>query len=180
VPVCIALLRGINLGRTARISMGDLRGVFTGLGHTDVTTYLQSGNVVFTSAGPDLAGLAGDIETAISGELHLDVRVLVRSGPEMADVVAANPFAAEEDDPTLLHVTFLAEQPDPAAVAEFAAPAGEPSRYAIAGREVFLHCPNGYGRSKLSNAFIERRLKVTATTRNWRTTTRLRDMAAGG
>ena len=178
MPMYVALLRGINLASRVRVQMTDLRRIVTGLGHTDVTTYLQSGNVVFRSATVDADQVERDIEQAIAAELGLDIAVLLRTGAQLAKVVAANPFADEEKDVTKLHVTFLADKPAPSLVEAFTAPAGEPTRYAIVGREVFLHCPNGYGRSKLSNAYVEKKLKVPATTRNWNTTMKLRDMAA--
>jgi uncharacterized protein (DUF1697 family) len=176
MPMYVALLRGINLAGRNRVSMVDLRRIVAALGHTDVATYLQSGNVVFAGAEPDTAKIVQDLEGRLAAELGLHITVLLRSGAQLARLPAANPFAAAEDDLTKLHVTFLAAEP--AAPEEFAAPAGEPARFAIVGREVFLHCPQGYGRSKLSNAYIERKLKVAATTRNWKTTTKLREMTA--
>ncbi|MGH3740603.1 MAG: DUF1697 domain-containing protein [Micromonosporaceae bacterium] len=173
----VALLRGINLGAHARVGMADLRQLFADLGHTDVTTYLQSGNVVFASSRRAPAPLEAEISERIHDQLGLAVGVLVRTADEMADVVAGNPFLESESDLAKLHVTYLGGAPDPEAVESFAAPPGEPARFAIAGREIYLHCPEGYGRTKLNNAFIERKLGKTATTRNWRTTAKLHQLA---
>ena len=173
----VALLRGINLAGRTRVGMAELRRLFTDLGHADAQTYLQSGNVVFTSSSRSPDRLARDIEKRIADQLGLPVEVLLRSAHELAGVAAGNPFSAEEDDPSKLHVTFLADRPGSRTAKQFAAPAGEPARFAILGREVFLHCPQGYGRSKLSNAYIERKLDVRATTRSWKTVSRLVELS---
>ena len=143
---------------------------------TDVSTYVQSGNVVFES--PDTAGaLVGAIERGITSAFGLQVAVLVRSTRELAKVVATNPFVAQGADPAHLHVTFLVEKPEPARVRDLPARALAPEQLAVRGREVYLHLPNGYGRTKLNNAFVEKQLGVTGTTRNWRTVTTLADLA---
>jgi uncharacterized protein (DUF1697 family) len=175
----VALLRGINLAANTRISMPDLRRLFTGLGHEDVQTYVQSGNVVFTSPSRQPTRLARDIERRIADDLGMNVSVLVRTGDELAKVRKANPFLDREKDPTKLHVTFLAEKPKPAQVDRLERPKGEPAEFSLVGREVYLLCPNGYGRTKLNNAYIEKRLGVAATTRNWKTVTNLCDLASG-
>lgn len=171
----VALLRGINLGSINKIKMADLTRLFAGLGHDDVRTYLQSGNVVF-SAGADPEKLAEPIEKAILDELGLTVTVLLRTGPDLTKVLRANPYLDRQDDPTKLHVTFLAEAPDPDSSA-VPVPGGESAEFTLTGREVYLHCPDGYGRTKLNNAFFEKKLGVAATTRNWRTVVALHDMA---
>jgi len=171
-----ALLRGINLGSHAKIRMPDLKRLFLDLGHADVQTYLQSGNVVFTSTGKDASRLAGEIERRITRDLGLAVPVLLRTGPELADVVAKNPFLREQADPATLHVTFLADEPDGERLASLDPAAYAPDAFAVAGREVYLHCPHGYGRTKLNNTFFERRLGVVTTTRNWKTVTKLREL----
>jgi uncharacterized protein (DUF1697 family) len=172
-----ALLRGINLGSNTTIKMEDLRQLFMRLGYSDITSYLQSGNVVFASPAGQPQQLANDIEGRIASDLSLAVPVLIRTGDDLQEIVTANPFLDRQSDPTKLHVTFLAKvPPDPGKLDR---PNGETAVFEIAGREVYLHCPDGYGRTKLSNAFIERRLGVAATTRNWRTVCRLRDLVIG-
>jgi uncharacterized protein (DUF1697 family) len=174
-----ALLRAINLGSRARVSMPGLRALVEGLGHDDVATYLQSGNVVFSAAGGNSARIAAGIRARIAEELDLDVAVLVRSAADLARVAKGNPFADRERSGDELHVTFLEDQPDAAKAAALAAPANEPAEFALEGREVYLFCPDGYGRTKLNNALFEKRLGVAATTRNWRTVRALADMTAG-
>jgi uncharacterized protein (DUF1697 family) len=175
----VALLRGINVGGRTRVGMDDLRRLFDALGHADVKSYLQSGNVLFTSPAEDSSRLAGDVERRIAKELGLTLTVLLRTADDLAQVVDNNPFLDRETDPATLHVTFLADAPHPERVARLERPRGEPDDFSLAGRELYLHCPNGYGRTKLNNAYVERRLGLAATTRNWRTVTTLCDLASG-
>ena len=170
----VALLRGINLRQHNKISMAELRELFLALGCEDVATYVQSGNVVFKSSATGTTALMQSIEERITRDLGLDVRVLVRTKRELAKIVAGNPFA--DRDPAKLHVTFLADAPDRARVQELGTKDAGADELRVAGREVYLHCPNGYGRSKLSNAWFETQLGVAATTRNWRTVTKLAEL----
>jgi uncharacterized protein (DUF1697 family) len=174
----VALLRGVNVGGR-KVVMSDLRRVFVELGHSDVTTYLQSGNVVFRSPVDQPVRLAGDIEERIAENLAVSVTVLVRTGADLDRVVAGNPFGGPTADLTKLHVTFLAEPPDPGRLVRLQPESGEPDEFSVSGREVYLRCPNGYGRTKLNNAFFERRFGVAATTRNWNTVTKLRELLGG-
>ncbi|MGN9778781.1 DUF1697 domain-containing protein [Micromonospora sp. H33] len=174
----VALLRGINVGGV-RLAMADLRRLVADLGHQDVKTHLQSGNVVFGSTVRDADVLARGIERALADELGLTVPVLVRSGREMAAVAGGNPYADREDDPTRLLVAFLATAPETSAVAGLTVPGGETVAFTVTGREVFLHYPDGgYGRSKFTNAYLEKKLGVVATTRNWRSVRALAELTA--
>ena len=174
----VALLRGVNVG-TTRIAMADLRRLVADLGHQDVQTYLQSGNVVFTSTAKATGKLAEGIERAIADELGLSVPVLVRSGAELTAVIEGSPYADRQDDPTRLLVAFLATAPAKAKVAALTVPGGENVEYTVAGREIHLHFPDGgYGRSKFTNAYLEKQLGVVATSRNWKSVRALRDLAA--
>ncbi|MCI4064535.1 DUF1697 domain-containing protein [Micromonospora sp. R77] len=174
-----ALLRGVNVGST-RLAMADLRRLVADLGHTDVRTYLQSGNVVFGSPVTDPVELARGIERVLADELGLRVPVLVRSGAELAAVTTASPYAKQQDDPTRLLVAFLSAPPPAARVAELTAPTGENVEYTVDGREIHLHFPDGgYGRTKFTNTHLEKKLGVVATTRNWKSVCALRDLTAG-
>ncbi|MBM0274668.1 DUF1697 domain-containing protein [Micromonospora tarensis] len=173
----VALLRGVNVG-TTRLAMADLRRIVSDLGHEDVKTYLQSGNVAFGSTVRDAEKLAAGIERALADELGLTVPVLVRSGRELAAVAGGNPYADREDDPTRLLVAFLATPPKPAAADALAVPGGENVSFTVTGRQVFLHyVDGGYGRSKFTNAYLEKKLGVVATTRNWKSVRALAEMA---
>ena len=172
----VALLRGINVGRQ-QIGMEELRALFVSLGHEDVTTYLRSGNVIFRSAIDEASELAARIEGRIAEKLGLGVAVVMRSASELAEVVDKNPFLGGRANPSSLHVTFLADAPGPSTVPRIDATPFAPDELVVVDREVYLHCPEGYGKTKLSNAFFERHLGVVATTRNWRTVTKLAELA---
>ncbi|MDQ6617660.1 MAG: DUF1697 domain-containing protein [Actinomycetota bacterium] len=177
----VALLRGVNVSGHNPVAMKDLRALCQALPADHVETYLQSGNVVFRSAVADPERLSAAIEARIRSLMGLDVAVLVRSSEELDRVVAGNPFVTGDRDRSQLYVTFLATPPDSGRVAALSAsPAASGSdAYRLGRREVYLSCPGGYGRTKLNNAFFERKLGVVATTRNWRTVTTLAQMAQG-
>src|SRR5215210_6222258 len=172
----VALLRGINLGSRNKVAMADLRELFAAVGAEDVTTYVQSGNVVCKSRD-GAAELAAAVEKEIGRRLGLDVTVLVRTKAEVAKVLRGNPFLKAGEEPATLHVTFLAEMPPRARVGKLDPERGGGDRFRVVGRDVYLHCPNGYGRSKLTNAYFEKELGVGATTRNWKTVTKLAELA---
>ena len=172
----IALLRAINVGGTGMLPMMELSALCTDLGFENVRTYIQSGNVVFRTRRRDLETLANEIRSAIGAETGHPVTVVLRTARELAQVVGSNPFM-DGRDPRTLHVTFLAQSPDPIRIAAIAPAIALPDEFRGVGQEVFVACPNGYGRTTLNNAFFERRLGVAATTRNWRTVTMLARMA---
>ena len=178
----IALLRGVNVGNNA-LRMEHLREMLAGLGFADVRTYLQSGNALFSAQGaPD--GLAAAIERAVSKATRLPVSVLVRTPAQLKRVIAANPFleAANGEAKALhktLHVTFLASPAPKAGIVALDNIQAGGDRSHVTGAEAYLCCPNGYARSKLTNAALERALGVRATTRNWNTVTALCAMAGG-
>lgn len=168
-----SLLRGVNVGGHNRVAMTSLRALYEGLGCTGVETYVQSGNVVFSSPlDPDRIGF--DVEGAIRREFGLEIRVLGRTHRELERIVAADAFAGA--DPASRHVVFLSEALPPETADALRDAASGREEVVVAGREVHLHLPDGMGRTKLSQALIERRLRVIATARNWRTVTRLRDL----
>ena len=174
----VLLLRGINVSGRNRLPMADLRALVAALGFGDVTTYLQSGNLVCTSDDP-ADEVAAAVAAALSGELGLSVPVVGRTAAAWGAVVAGNPLARLDDDPKKLHVTFLDGVPDPQRVVALSeeAAAFAPERIEVVGTEAFLHCPGGYGEARLSNTFLEKRLGRVATTRNWRTVLALADLA---
>jgi uncharacterized protein (DUF1697 family) len=172
LPTYVALLRGINVSGRNKIAMSDLRDLFETLGHADVRTYIQSGNVVFGAKTGSPAGVRSAIEKRIADNFGLGVTVLLRTRAELAMVLKHNPFGAEA------HVTFLDDVPDRVRVAAIDASKYAPDALAVHGREVFVRCPNGYGRTKIHNTFFERALATRATTRNWKTVTKLAEWAA--
>lgn len=176
MPVFVALLRGINVGGHARVAMPALREWLEALGYEHVRTYLQSGNVVFSTSERSASRISKSISDAIEKELDLTVPVLIRSSDEMERVLSGNPFINDKREAAHLHVTFLAEKPSADRASAFRAPEGQTDELVLIDQEVYLHCPGGYGKTKLNNTFIERRLAVTATTRNWKSVTRLAEM----
>jgi uncharacterized protein (DUF1697 family) len=176
MPRQIALLRGINLGARNRVSMPELRELLAGLGHEDVQTLLQSGNVVLTS---DETGeqLEQSLERAIAGELGVESRVIVRTARELAGVVKRNPLADVADDPKRYQVSFLDGELGADALARLEAAAAPAERFVVAEREVYAWHPAGVARSQLWTLLAGRSLGVTATARNWRTVTALLELA---
>ncbi len=170
-----ALLRGINIGARKRIAMPTLRRIVESLGHEDVETYLQSGNVVFAPGRDAPDDLAAQLEQAIAAETGLDVPVIVRTGDELAAVVESSPYAV--DDPTKVVVVFLGEAVEPAALGLGDLVAYLPDELTARGRELYVSVPNGQARSKLMEALTKRRLPTTVTVRNWRTVAALAELA---
>ncbi len=179
MPVYIAMLRGINVSGQNIIRMEDLRRICTGLGLRNVETYAQSGNVVFLTRATPPSALENRISAGLSQDRGLSVRVLVETLDEMVGVVAGNPFPREKGiDVSKLHVTFLSAPVPRRALKNLEALHKQSDRFYIGRREIYLYCPDGYGRSKLSNATLEKALSVGGTTRNWRTVTALLEMAS--
>jgi uncharacterized protein (DUF1697 family) len=176
MTTCIALLRGINVGNNA-LRMERLRALLAELGFGDPRTYLQSGNAVFTAAGP-AAKLARLIEAKLAGETRLPVSVFIRTPAQLKRVIDTNPFLKETGvDARFLHVTFLARPVSNAGLAVLGATPSGADRWHAAGEEICLHCPGGYGRTKLNNTAIEKLLATRATTRNWNTVAALYEMS---
>ncbi len=173
----VALLRGVNVGGRS-VPMRELRELFRGLGHTDVATYIQSGNVLFDSPRDDPSALADEIRGAIAAELGHRVTVLLRTPSALRRILAHNPYATRGET-NRLYVTFLDGAPDPALLTDLDTAAEGADECTLHGHEIYVWCPTGYGRTVLSNEFFERRLKIAATTRNWRTVTRLAELAGG-
>jgi uncharacterized protein (DUF1697 family) len=171
-----ALLRGVNVSGRNRVDMLTLRARLGEAGYRDVTTYIQSGNVVFSTAARAEAELVRALEAELRGAFGLEITVLIRTGPQLRRVATQNPWLEQRGDPSALHVTFLAAPPPRAQVRALAARAAGPDDAVVVGREVYLRCPNGYGKTKLNNAHLERVLGVPATTRNWKTVLTLREL----
>ena len=175
----VALLRGINVGGKHSLPMVDLRAMFETAGCRDVRTYIQSGNVVFAANGSLAARVPAMMARAIEERFEFAAPVVVRSAAELADVVRHNPFVEEGGGDSGLHVMFLATPPDASRVAALDPDLSPPDRFVVRGRDIYLACPNGIGRSKLNTQYFDSRLATTSTIRNWRTVQALLDMAGG-
>jgi uncharacterized protein (DUF1697 family) len=181
MPVYAALLRGINIGGHNKLPMAELRELCSGLGLGDVATYIQSGNVVFSSALVDTVELTTSLERAIATAFGFKVPVVLRSARQLGAVVEANPFVKAGKAAAVLSVGFLAGVPEPDRVTALlgdplASPPEGGDEFAVVGQEVFLHHPNGYGRTKLTNSYFDRRLGTFMTVRNWKTVAVLVEM----
>src|SRR5690242_6086296 len=143
----VALLRGINVGGKT-LPMATVKNAFAELGHTDVRTYLQSGNVVFTPKGSSAARVASALEQELERRSGLNVSVLLRTAAQMKAIGKAHPYARHAADLGKLHVTFLSATPPKAKVRALAAPAGETGVFTVKGAEVYVHTPGGYGTTK--------------------------------
>jgi uncharacterized protein (DUF1697 family) len=175
------MLRGINVGGHHKVPMSDLRQLYGELGMSDVATYIQSGNVVFSSARDDEKGLASELEHAMRKAFGFDVPVVLRAAGDLTSAVRSNPFVDGGVDASVMSVGFLDAVPEQARVRALgddplATPPPGGDEFYIRGREVYLHHPNGYGRSKLTNGFFDRRLGTMMTVRNWRTVLTLVEM----
>jgi uncharacterized protein (DUF1697 family) len=181
VATHIALLRGINVGGRNKVAMADLRAVVAGLGHTDVATYIQSGNVLFSSGETDTEALATALEKAIADSLGVRPAVVVLSRDGLEQAVRDNPYPGEPN-PKLVHAVFFRGQVPPGAADAIEAGqrraaerGGGQDSAQIVGGAVYLHTPGGFGRSELSEFLLGRSASplATGTARNWSTVTKL-------
>jgi uncharacterized protein (DUF1697 family) len=172
------LLRGVNLAGKRQLAMAELRRVLESLGYTAVSTHLRSGNAVITGDDEDPDRVAATIHDALAAQLSLRSAVQVRTGKELAEVIAANPFPEHESEPAKLHVAFLSAQPSTAAYQALDPARFAPDEARLGDRALYLWFPNGAGRSKLTMPALDR-MKVEATARNWNTVLALARMTAG-
>ncbi len=170
MSIYVAMLRGINVGGQKIVKMENLRALFEALGFRRVRTYVQSGNVIFEASRTSPDSLSKNIKKKILSDYGFSVPLILRTLGEMKKIVNDNPFLKERGiDDSKLHVTFLSELPAETTLRKLDALNSLPDQFRIRSREVYLYCPNGYGRTKLSNSAFEKLLSVEATTRNWKT-----------
>ena len=173
----IAILRGINVSGKKLIKMEELRKYLHDIKLKDVKTYIQSGNIVFNYPPTNQKVLATIIADKIKKEYALEVPVIVLSSIEMKSIAANNPFVNDRgEDTSKLAVTFLSDEPDVEKLKILYTLKDYPNEFIIAGKVIYLLCPNGFSNSKLTINFIENKLKITASSRNWNTVVRLLGM----
>jgi uncharacterized protein (DUF1697 family) len=174
----ISILRGINVSGQKLIKMDTLKKMYEKLNCDNVKTYVQSGNVIFSAKEKDTQELEKVISSQIEKEFGFDVPVIVLNVKTFETIIENNPFGKGNlKETAFLHVTFLADNPsefDKEKIVEKKQPSEE---VAFTPNAVYLYCPNGYGKTKLNNNFLENKLKVKATTRNWKTTNELLKLA---
>jgi uncharacterized protein (DUF1697 family) len=162
-----------------RLAMPELKESFLALGYTDVATYIQTGNVIFTSPSRSASKLEVAIEQQLASSFGSTPKVILRTIPELVGVVATSPYPDRGADPSRHHVTFLAAAPSKQSLATFDPPKSGRDELTIIGREVYVHTPDGYANTKLTGTYLERHLGVSSTTRNWNTVTKLSALAGG-
>ncbi len=174
----ISILRGINVSGQKKILMNELKILFEKEGFKNIVTYIQSGNVIFEAGKKTPQQLAQTISKAIEKQYGFEVPVIVRSIDVLQKLIASNPFLKTKNVPVeKLHVTFLSETPAAAELKVLQTFDHSPDQFEVIDQEVFLYCPESYGETKLSNKFFENKLKITATTRNWKTVNTLLALA---
>lgn len=178
MAVMIAFLRGVNVGNNI-LRMERLREFCAEIGMQNVRTYVQSGNVIFDAEG-GVTHWADKLQKRLFGETRLPVPVIVRTPADLKRTLENNPFLKERGmDVTRLHVTMLAKVSAKSVLRSLASQIERycgGDRYILSGRDIYLHCPNGYGQSKLTNGLFEKFLNVRATTRNWNTLNNIFEM----
>jgi uncharacterized protein (DUF1697 family) len=172
----IALLRAINVANR-QVPMAQLRDLMADLGYSDVKTYVQSGNVVFTGPDDEPQAVERRLASALADAFGFEIPVMVRTRDELAAVVDANPLRDVASEPARHHVLFLASEADPERLGEIDLEAFAPETFALRGRELYLWTPGGIGRSPLAKELSDKRLGVAATARNWRTVEKLLALA---
>ena len=178
MSVKVTFLRGVNMAGHCTIKMADLLSLYKKLGFKDAVNYIQSGNVVFTS-DYDVEKIASDIENAILKKFNYNVPVMVRTAEAIQKIKHLNPYLQDKDfEPAKSSVIFLLNEPDNDQLARVADINYPPDSFKIIGREIFIYCPNGFGRTKLYTNFFENKMKVTGTARNWKTMTAIAEIAS--
>jgi len=187
MPSHVALLRGINVGGGGKVPMAELRKIVAGLGHSEVATYIQTGNLIFTPSHDDPAALAAELETATADAFGVRTSAVVLSRSELSKVITANPYP-DEPDPRYVHGVFLLSDPDEAAYQRLAdalqasTQKGSRDEATIIGRTLYLHTPDGFGTSELAKELLLKRRRdplASGTARNWATITKLLALCDG-
>ena len=178
MTIYISILRGINVSGQKLIKMDALRKSYENMGFHNVTTYLQSGNVIFACNDIEINNLEQKISQQIEKDFGFEVPVIVLTIDKLRKIIENNPFLNDPNiDQAFLHVTFLSSKPDHYNQSAIEDKKQDGEEIFFTDIAVYLYCPNGYGRTKLNNNFLEAKIKVGATTRNWKTTNELYKIA---
>ena len=176
----ISILRGINVSGQKLIKMGALKKMYAGLHFENVQTYVQSGNVIFSAKATDFKELENKISEQIEKDFGFEVPVIILDGDKLETIIKQNPFTKDnQKDSTFLHITFLAEQSKSIDKVSIEAKKLPNEAIEFSENAVYLYCPNGYGKTKLHNNFLESKLKVKCTTRNWKTVNEIMRLVGG-
>jgi uncharacterized protein (DUF1697 family) len=172
----VALLRGINVGGKNILPMKDLAEIFRQAGCERVSTFIQSGNVLFSARANAESALAERISAAIEAQFGYRIPVVLRTHEELAAAISANPYIGQVIDEKFLYVYFLQSLPAKESVAALDPNRSVPDTFVVHGREVYLNLPNGMARTKLTNAWLDSKLKTVSTARNWNTVLKLLEL----
>ena len=153
--------------------------MFVEAGCQDVRTYIQSGNVLFRTGPTAAEDIPSRISASILDRFGYRVPVVTRTAQELEEIVQRNPFLQAGAETDKLHVAFLAEQPDDAQVDALDPNRSPGDEFTVLGREIYLHCPNGLARTKLTNSYFDSKLSTISTMRNWKTVLKILELAAG-
>ena len=175
----ISFLRGVNMTGHNSIKMTDLSLLYINLGFSDALTYIQSGNVIFNSVNElTVAEIASTLEKAILDRFNYNIPVMIRTVEELKRTLSLNPFFAEEDfDRSKMAVMFLTEKVTEEQLRKVVNINYPPDKFKVVGSEIFIYCPNGFGRTKLYTNFFEKKMGVIGTARNWKTITAMLNIA---
>jgi uncharacterized protein (DUF1697 family) len=175
----ISFLRGVNMTGHNSIKMADLSVLFKDMGFQDAETYIQSGNVIFSNAADlSVSDISLKIEKAILERFNFNVPVLIRTVEEMRKIISVNPFLLQQSfDPSKMAVMFLYEKSSEAQIQKVINFDYPPDKFEIIGSEIFIYCPNGFGKTKFYTNFFEKKMGVTGTARNWKTITTVLNIA---
>jgi uncharacterized protein (DUF1697 family) len=178
-PLHLALMRGINLAGKNKLAMRDLAAVFEQLGCSDVATRGNTGNVLFRAPAKLRKRLPEQVQAQLEQDFGVRSPAILRSHDELRSICEQNPFIAEGCDASKLHVAFLATEPERARVEALDPNRSAPDRFVVIGREIYMHCPNGLGRTKLSNAWFDSKLATISTVRTWNVVNELHALTGG-
>lgn len=165
----VAWLRGVNIGGANRLAMADLRTLFAERGASGVETYIQSGNVAFSAPSEDAPRIAAEVEAKLARDFAVRTKLALVEAASLRRIVDANPFLSRGEDPAKLHVAFFSAPVAPERLAGLDPDRSPPDEFAPGENCLYLFLPLGVARTKLSNAWLDARLGVTTTARNWAT-----------
>ncbi len=175
----ISLLRGINVSGQKKIKMSDLKSLYEKQSFQDVVTYIQSGNVIFDSDIRDRSEIIKIIENEITKKYKFNVPAILRTHREISDIIKKCPFGSVDIalEGTKVLVTFLSARPTKDKLGLVKKHVAASEKIVLKGKEIYLYCPNGYGKSKLSNTLLENKMGLAATTRNWKSVQKLVELS---
>jgi uncharacterized protein (DUF1697 family) len=175
----ISFLRGVNMTGHNSMKMTDLAALYFDLGLIEPETFIQSGNVIFSSGKKmGVPEIALSIEKAINSKYGYDVPVMIRNLTEMKNILSSNPYLSEINfDPAKMAVIFLHDDVTESQIQKVADVDYPPDKFKIIGNEIYTFCPNGFGRTKIYTNFFEKKMNVKGTARSWKTITTILGLA---